>query len=224
MTNFVKRSVSLDQDSIGNYVKKIREKRGILLEDIAKDINVNTKYLEAIEKGNYKELPKGVYSKIFFKKYIEYLGIRHKNIVNDFVKEQSRNQNFESNIFFNKVVNWKNLLSLPAIVRASLIFLIVLVCLLYLFFYFKNIFLPPFLEISYPQNNQIVNDFSVDVSGCTEPESEVKINGQLILIDKDGCFSKNIYLKSGINNIVINSKKKYSQENYIIRQILVEEK
>lgn len=222
MTNFIKRSVSLDQDSIGNYVKKIREKREISLEKVAKDINVNIKYLQAIEKGNYKELPKGVYSKIFFKKYIEYLGVRHKNIINDFVKEQNRNQNFESNIFFNKIINWKNLLSLPAIIRGSLIFLIVLICLFYLFFYFKNIFLAPFLEISHPQENQVINNFSVDVTGCTEPESEVEINGQLILIDKDGCFSKNIYLSSGVNNIVINSKKKYSQENYINRQILVE--
>ena len=43
--------------------------------------------------------------------------------------------------------------------------------------------------------------------GCTEPESEVKINGQIVLIDKDSCFSGQVYLKSGVNTITITSKK-----------------
>lgn len=222
MSEFVKKSVSLDQDSIGNYVKKIRQKRGLQLEDIAKKININSKYLEAIENGNYKELPKGIYSKIFFKKYINFLEIKHKNIINEFIKEQNRNCNFESNIFFNRVVNWKNLLSFPKIIRNSLIFLLIVVCFVYLFIYFKNIFSPPFLEITSPEDNYIINEFYVDVVGQTNIESEVKINGQLILIDSDGHFSQKIHLKSGVNIVVITSKKKYSKENSIIRQVLVD--
>ena len=44
---------------------------------------------------------------------------------------------------------------------------------------FKNVFAPPFLEVNHPQENQILTDFFVNVSGQTEPESEVKINDQL---------------------------------------------
>ncbi|HPT08653.1 MAG TPA: helix-turn-helix domain-containing protein [bacterium] len=222
MSDFVKKPVSLEQDSIGSYIKKIREKHNIELEEVALNIDVNIKYLRAIENGNYKELPKGIYSKIFFKKYINFLGITHKNIVNDFVKEQNRNQNFESNIFFNKVVDWKNLLSLPKVIRNFLIFFAIVVCFVYLFLYFKNVFAPPFLEVNHPQENQILTDFFVNVSGQTEPESEVKINDQLILIDNDGDFSENIHLKSGVNAITIISKKKHSKENTITRQVLVE--
>lgn len=222
MSDFIKRPVKLDQDSIGSYVKRIREKREITLDEVAEKTNIKIKYLLAIENGNYKDLPRGVYSKIFFKKYIEFLGIRHKNIVNDFIKEQNRGQHFESNIFFNKIVNWKNLLSLPKVLRNLSIFFIILICFLYLFFYFRNIFSSPSLEVFYPSDNYILNEFSVKVEGQTEPESEVKINGQLILIDSSGYFSKSIYLKSGVNIITVSSKKKYSQENIIKRQILVE--
>lgn len=222
MGDFVKKQVSLDQDSIGSYIKKIRERRGLDIYIIASKIGVNVKYLLAIENGNYKDLPKGIYSKIFFKKYIDFLDIRYKNIVNDFVKEQNRSQNFESNIFFNKVVNWKNLLSFPKMLRNLSIFLIVVICFFYLLFYFRNIFSPPFLRVASPLENQIVNSYSINVDGETEPESEVKINGQPILINKDGNFSETIHLKSGINVVTISSKKKYSQENNIIRQILVE--
>ncbi len=222
MTDFIKRPVSLDQDSIGIYVKKIRERRKINLADISSEINVSLRYLEAIESGSYKDLPKGIYSKIFFKKYIEYLGIRHKNIVNDFVKEQNRNQNFESNIFFNRVVDWKNLLSLPKIIKNILISALILIIFIYLYVYFRNIFAPPFLEIDNPKNNEIINIFSINVSGLTEAESELKINGQLILINKDGAFNEDVHLKSGVNVITISSKKKYSKEKIEIRQILVE--
>ncbi|MGI6347602.1 MAG: helix-turn-helix domain-containing protein [Patescibacteria group bacterium] len=222
MSSFVKKKVSLDQDFIGSYLKGIREKKNKSLEEISQEIKVNLKYLKAIEDGAYQVLPQGAYSKIFFKKYIDYLGISDKNIVNDFVKEQHRNQSFGKSIFFNKVVSWKNLLSFPSIGRSFLIFFIVLACLLYLFFYFKNIFLAPTLEIYYPENNEITNDFFVEVGGCTEPESEVKINGQIVLIDKDSCFSGQVYLKSGVNTITITSKKKYSQENEVVRRVLVE--
>ncbi len=222
MSDFIKRPVRLDQDSIGSYVRKIRKKREITLSEVAEKTNIKIKYLIAIESGNYKDLPKGIYSKIFFKKYIDFLGIRHKNIVNDFIKEQNRSQNFESNIFFNKIVNWKNLLSLPKVLRNLSIFFVILICFLYLFFYFRNIFSSPSLEVFYPSDNYILNEFSIKVEGQTEPESEVKINGQLILIDSSGYFSKSIYLKSGVNIIIVSSKKKYSQENIIKRQILVE--
>ncbi len=222
MSDFVKRSVSLEQDSIGSYIKKIRERRGIDINEVSKKTGVNVKYLIAIENGNYKDLPRGIYGKIFFKKYIDFLGIRYKNIVNDFVKEQSRGQNLESNIFFNKIVSWKNLLSFPKILRNFLIALLIIICFLYLFFYFRGIFSPPFLDVSYPPDNQIISEYYINVTGSTEPESEVKINGQLILIASDGNFSENVRLGSGVNNIIIEAKKKYSREKVINRQILVE--
>lgn len=222
MNDFVKKPVSLDQDSLGSYIKRIREKKGLELLEVSAAININIKYLQAIESGNYRDLPKGAYGKIFFKKYIEYLDIRHKNIVNEFIKEQNRSQNFESNIFFNQVVSWKNLLSLPKVLRNLLILLVVVVCFLYLFFYFKNVFAPPFLELEVPQDNQIVSDYNITVQGKTEPESELKINNNLVLIDQAGAFSEGVHLKSGINIIEVSSKKKYSRERIVTRKILVE--
>ena len=58
--------------------------------------------------------------------------------------------------------------------------------------------------------------------GQSETEAEVKINGELILMDEDGNFSKLINLKKGVNPLEISAKKKYSRENLIIRQVLVE--
>ncbi|PKM91179.1 hypothetical protein CVU82_03970 [Candidatus Falkowbacteria bacterium HGW-Falkowbacteria-1] len=222
MADFVKKNIFLDQDSVGIYIKKIREKKDIKIEEASLKTGISIKYLRAIEESNYKDLPKGVYAKIFFRKYIDFLDIRHKNIVNDFVKEQNRGQNFEKNIFFNKIVSWKSFVSLPRIFRDLLIFAVILVCLFYLFFYLKNIFAPPSLEIFNIQDKQTVQSLSILIEGETEAESDVLINGQIILTDENGHFSETVYLKSGINFITVSAKKKYSRENIIIKQILVE--
>lgn len=222
MSGFVKKNIFLDQDSVGAYIKKNRQKKSISLEEASLKTGINIKYLKAIEESSYRDLPKGVYAKIFFKKYVDFLDIRHKNIVSDFVKEYDRSQNFEKNIFFNKVVSWKSFVSLPRVLRNLLIFLVVVICLFYLFFYLKNIFAPPFLEVYNVEDRQIINSSSVLIEGKTDAESEVSINGEAVLSDASGQFSEVIYLKSGINFIHISAKKKYSKQSLIIKQILVE--
>lgn len=222
MNGFIKKDIFLDQGSVGNYIKKVREKKSISLEEASLKTGIGLKYLKAIEDSCSRDLPRGAYAKIFFKKYVEFLDIRHKNIVGDFIKEQSRVQNFEKNIFFNKLVSWKSFVSLPKVFRNVLIFLVVIICLFYLFFYLKNIFAPPFLEVFNIEDKQLVNSPVILIEGKTDAESELTINGQAVLSDGQGYFSENIYLKSGINFIYISAKKKYSKENIIVKQILVE--
>lgn len=222
MNNFTKKNISIDQGSISSYIKKIREKKGISISEASLKTGINIKYLEAIEDSNYEILPKGSYAKIFFKRYISFLEIKHKNMVADFLLELNRNQRIEKNIFFNKIVSWKSFISLPKLLRNVLIFLLVLVCFFYLYFYLKNVFSAPYLEVYNLQEEQVVNENKILIEGKTDIESDVFVNGQNMIIDKEGYFSQEVYLKKGLNFITISSKKKYSKENIIIRQILVE--
>lgn len=222
MNPFIKKNILLDQDSLGVYIKKNREKKGISLEEVSLKTGIKIKYLKAIEESDYRSLPRGVYAKIFFRKYINFLDIRHKNILSDFAKEYNRSQNFERNIFFNKLVNWKNFISLPRMLRNLLIFLVVVICLFYLSSYLKNIFAPPFLEVYNIDDRQTVYSPIILVEGKTDPESEIFINGESVLSNSNGEFQEKIYLKSGINFINISAKKKYSRQNLIVKQILFE--
>ncbi|MFA5420938.1 MAG: helix-turn-helix domain-containing protein [Patescibacteria group bacterium] len=221
-STFTKKEISIDQGSVGPYVKKFRESRGMDMEEVSLKTNISLKYLKAIESSSYDQLPKGIYSRIFFKKYIDFLGINHKNILNDFIKEQDREHRFEKNIFFNKIVSWKNFVSVPRVLKNLLIFLLVVVCFFYLYFYLKNIFSAPPLDVFSFENSAIVNSLEFSIDGKTSPESEVFINGSLIMVDSDGNFSEKVFLNSGINFITVSAKKKYSKENIISKEILVE--
>lgn len=221
-SNFKKKEISIDQGSVGPYVKKFREKKGMTLEEAALRTGIGIKYLKAIESSSYEKLPKGIYSRIFFKKYIDCLGIRHKNILNDFVKERDSGHRFEKNIFFSKVVSWKNFISVPRVLKNLAIVFLVLICFFYLFFYLKNIFAPPPLEVFSFENNLVVDELKFNIEGKTSPESEVFINGSSIMVDSNGNFSEKIFLNSGINFITVSAKKKYSRENVLSKEILVE--
>ena len=57
-----------------NKYKKFRIENNIDLKDISKRTKIDLKYLQSIEKGKFAEIPT-VYVKLFFKAYINEIGI-----------------------------------------------------------------------------------------------------------------------------------------------------
>ena len=60
---------------LGEYLRQMRESRGVSLEEVAEATNVNIRYLQALEDGQYDILPPEVYVRGFLRSYGEYLGI-----------------------------------------------------------------------------------------------------------------------------------------------------
>jgi transcriptional regulator with XRE-family HTH domain len=58
-------------------LKATREKQKLTLKDISRKSRIHIKYLEAIESGNYKDIP-AVYDKLFFQTYISFLDVDDK--------------------------------------------------------------------------------------------------------------------------------------------------
>jgi cytoskeletal protein RodZ len=65
--------------SIGQQLRAAREARGISLREISEQTRISTRYLEAIEQNNYKNLPGGIFNKSFVKAYAKYVGIDEKD-------------------------------------------------------------------------------------------------------------------------------------------------
>lgn len=81
--------------------------------------------------------------------------------------------------------------------------------------------MPPDLKIIYPEKDLIIKEDKIILRGETEKEAIIKINGEDVF-NNNGEFNKEIILKKGINKIIISSKQKFSKENVINRQILLE--
>lgn len=206
---------------LGNKLKEIRKHKNIPLELAAQKLNISLRYLQAIEEDRFDYLPAGLYGKNYIRDYAKLLGLP--------ISETRKwlNKNFDpinenSDPFSNKVLSRRSFIAFPRMIRNLILLILFSACLLYLAFYFKKIVFPPKLEIFQPDKNLKMTDNSLKIIGKTEAEAEISINGETVLNNNNGNFTAEIKLKKGINNILIKAKKKYSGENSVLRQILVE--
>lgn len=219
MVSFTPKRI-ISENSLGEELRRIRNFRNLKIDDVARKLNIRSEYLLAIEAEDFYSLPAGLYGKNFLKRYASFLGADQR-LIDKFLEEtEARNTN--ENPFSQKILKKSKFLIFPKIVKNLAIGLAVLICFLYLLFYFKKIILPPELLVAQPDRNLMTKESSILVIGITDKEAEVKINNELVLNNNNGEFAQLVNLKKGVNNLEISAKKKYSRENIIIRQILVE--
>ena len=219
MTLFTSKPVLPEYKSLGDELRLARERRLESLEDAAKALKIKPEYIVAIESEDWQSLPVGLYGKIFLKRYVAYLGLDYRILFKG-RSQKSLYNDFDKSVFFNKVVKKDELRVWPRRWRNLAVIIIIGICFLYLVLYLKNIFSPPELYISTP-SEQVVDDWMVMVSGKADPETEVTVNNEITLLDKEGFFSRKVNLGPGVNTITIKAKKKYSRERIITKQVLV---
>lgn len=83
-------------EKIGQKLKTARESRGLSLGQIYDRTKIPTSNLEAIEAGEYEQLPEPVYVAGFIKRYAECVGLNGQNLVDEFkrrVDEEDEDRN-----------------------------------------------------------------------------------------------------------------------------------
>ena len=224
MNFFKSNKIYLDSETVAEQLRSSRQAKNLKLKEVAKKLNINEKYLSILEKGDYLKLPHGVYGKNFLREYALFLGLDYKRLIKDYdaeinILEPKR----QKEIFSKQVIRGRYLWAVPKIIRNIVIFLVISVCFIYLGYRVDKIISPPLLLVSYPSLDLITSQTSILISGKTEAEANLMINGESVLSDKNGDFSQLINLKNGLNLITITANKKYSRSNTILRQILVKE-
>jgi cytoskeletal protein RodZ len=67
--------------SIGEILKRTREKKKLTIEDVQKYVKIHPKYLKALEKDDYSVFSSKVHSKGFLKIYSDFLGLDENEIL-----------------------------------------------------------------------------------------------------------------------------------------------
>ncbi|HEX7539803.1 MAG TPA: RodZ domain-containing protein [Syntrophales bacterium] len=65
----------LQRDEFSQELKRIRESKGLRLEEMAHRYKLRPSFLESIESGSFEDLPEPVYTKTFIKTYAGLLGV-----------------------------------------------------------------------------------------------------------------------------------------------------
>jgi len=106
-----------------------------------------------------------------------------------------------------------------SILRRSIFSSLILV---YLGFEVREILVPPQIEILNPGDGFSTDQAIVSITGRVFERADVLINGEKVLLDKNGTFIADIDLEQGMNLITIEAKKRYSKISTVHRRIILE--
>ncbi len=79
-----------DQNKLGEVLRTAREAREVDLARVERDTKIRARYLQALEDGDYAELPGAVYTKGFLRNYGAYLGLDTEYLIDLYRLESSQ--------------------------------------------------------------------------------------------------------------------------------------
>jgi len=212
MIGFVKRKVK--SLTLGEKLKKIREKSGISLAEIVTHTKIKQDYLEKIEAGDFEKLPFDVYVKGFLRSYAKYLDLDPEKVIAQFNKEVGVRENvkkYQKNK--NKKIDFKipTVVITPKMISIFLSGLIVLSGFSYFYLEVDNFSKEPVLVLENLDSNQTTKSNSMRIAGFTDFENKVTINGELVFIGPEGKFDEVIGLQKGLNEIKVEAFNKFGK-------------
>lgn len=74
--------------SFGSWLRTQREMRSITLREIADYTKITVRYLEALERDDFEQLPGSVFTKGFLREYARYVGLEPDAVVNSYLNAQ----------------------------------------------------------------------------------------------------------------------------------------
>ncbi len=141
-----------------------RERKGVDLYRAERDTKIRARYLAALERGDYKELPGAVYTKGFLRNYALYLGLDADDVLLQWRRERGIVREAEPVIVVPKaiVAPRKGLTFSPAVVVAALLTVAVVAFGAYLVMQILRYAEPPTIALTQPR--QAVIDVDEDTS------------------------------------------------------------
>lgn len=222
MISIKSNKITADAELLGQELRQAREGKKIKIEEAAAKLKISARYLSALEAGDLKKLPAGIYAKKFLAEYARFLGLRVPEALAGSENESPGNdQRPNDRLFSLRKPGRGYFFAIPRLLKNALIVLAVTACLSYLGLCFKRVTAAPLLALESPAQNLVTAENSLEIIGSAEPEAKVAVNGEYVLTDTAGNFRQKINLKNGLNTIFITAQKQYSRQTAITRNVMV---
>lgn len=223
MTGFTRKPLACSQ-TLGEKLIRARKRNGADLRLVERETKVSFKYLSALEHGRYQDLPAPVYVRGFLTRYAQYLNTKPEPLLECYEVERlayeslkpvhrtlasrlgAQSTNDEgllrpavSDEWLRKPASW---IVTPGTLWGSLISLVLVAALGYVWFQVKSFAAAPPLEITTP-SSALMEVEQVTIQGTTDPTAELEINSLPVAVGEDGKFSQPVKLSEGMNRIEI---------------------
>ncbi len=156
-------------ESAGEALAQARQKRHFTLEDVARDLKIQRKYLRDIETACYDKLPAEVHAIGFIKSYARYLQLDEKKIVDLYKRELSIVKNLagkQGEPKPAKTYSDKTVIVTPRFIKIGAIVLAILGLFGYLWYQISGLSVAPKLVIQQPAQDITVSDIFNATKKC----------------------------------------------------------
>lgn len=208
--------------TVGEILKSARKKKGIKRSKLAKKTKIDQKYINALEKNDYSNLPEAAFVKGFIKNYAQAVDLNPAQVLAVFRRDYD--QNVQGKVIPRELtpsnVSRRVLWSPKTTIIASIAIVGVGLA-AYFIYQYRLLIAAPDLEITSPQEQEQVTA-TVTVRGVTDPQATVKINNEQALVDSDGEFSLAIVLPEGTRSITVQATSRSGKSRTIQRTVQVQ--
>lgn len=213
----------LEDRSFGDRLREAREARGETPEDVERLTHVGKKYVLALERNDFRALPEQVYARKFAHALADHYGLDAGAAVQSLLKEMTAVSGPETVRHPVNFVEGRRLMAAPFMVKSGLVAAFFLGIAGYFAWSVHQILKPPKVVLYSPMHDQSFPNGRVPFEGATEPETDLTVNGEPVLIEADGSFKEMLNLPPGVSSLRVAAKRKHSREHEILLQVVVEE-
>lgn len=184
-------------------IQALRKESRFTLEELARATHVPLHHLRALEACEYDRLPEGMYRRAIVQKV---LAVLHAD-------PSEYDTDIDLIIDTTPGSQWKERATGHKAPGFSLRFASLITCSVlivgYLGFQLYALVRPPSLTILSPESGSTVEESRVTISGLTDKMATIEINGITVLAGSRGDFRQEVPLRTGMNTLVIQAKKKF---------------
>jgi cytoskeletal protein RodZ len=197
---------------LGEVLRTARESKGVDVARVERDTKIRTRYLSALERGDYRDLPGAVYTKGFLRNYGLYLGLDPEYLIDLYRLETGAISPERVRTAPPRALATRRARALvltPGAIFAAILTVGVFLFVGYLGYEFVTFARTPDLRVTDPAGNIASwGELTYMIRGMTEPNSRVTIDGlssenPVITADAEGNFHVEVRLVPGSNVISV---------------------
>lgn len=192
---------------LGEVLRAAREAKGVELPRVERETKIRERYLSALERGEYRELPGAVYAKGFLRNYGAYLGLDPEYLIDLYRLETTAAGDRPSAPTPPRPIAGRRsraFVVTPGAVVAGILTILVGGFMAYLAYEFVNFAQTPELRITEPAGNVSRHpELAITIRGITAPNARVSVSNlsenPTVTADADGAFEVTVRLVPGSN-------------------------
>jgi cytoskeletal protein RodZ len=205
---------------VGEILKRARESKSLTFAQVQNAIKIHPRFLTALEEGNYHVFSSPVHLKGFLKNYAEFLQLDVPVILAFFRREYDELQNKKKKTFVTPLLHPFTLT--PNFLLVAFTLVAALGFSLYLLLAYRSFTAAPELTVENPPTDLKTTLTNLQISGQTDPEATLTLNGQRLLLDEGGRFHETLRLSPGQYQLNFIAASKSGREKKVTRTVFVE--